>query len=294
MKLAVICSVTPSLLLALKQAHRGGYLKIPTLAVVHGCLAGVLTGRPRRPWNRILDIHRAMAARTPVNLRLVALGESIYAMISRLQPQSADQWVALDLPCIWEEQESSSSPLPPTGNLHFGFLGVSSKGFDRFARIAASVTRKFPAAEFYLVGHVNDRCREKIGTALIRGASKEPLSWAEYIARARRLHYTVWTGDPMHYSLTASASFLDSLSFLKPGIFLRCPYIEHYFSILGDIGYLCNDTDEIESVISSIIRDRPIQRYEQQRRTIASGRSIFEPTQLSATLGRIVDRLLQS
>jgi hypothetical protein len=242
----------------------------------------------------MLDIHRAIACPTPANLRLVALGASIHATISRLRPQSADQWVAMDLPCIWEEQEMSCSPLPPTGNLNFGFLGVSSKGLARFARIAASVTRRFPAAEFYLVGHVNDRSLEKIDKILIRGASKEPLSWAEYTARARQLHYTVWTGDPMQYSLTASASFLDSLSFLKPGVFLRCPYIEHYFGILGDVGYLCNDTDEIESVISSIIRDRPIQRYEQQRRTIAAGRSIFEPTHLSATLGRIVNRLLQS
>jgi hypothetical protein len=144
------------------------------------------------------------------------------------------------------------------------------------------------------VGHVNDRSLEKIDTVLIKGASKEPLSWAAYTARARQLNYTVWTGDPMHYRLTASASFLDSLSFLKPGVFLRCPYIEHYFRVLGDVGYLCNDTDEIESVICSIIRDRPIQRYAQQRRTIASGRSIFEPAHLSGTLGRIVSRLFQS
>jgi hypothetical protein len=250
-------------------------------------------GLRQTPWSGI-PIRLAIAARTPANLRLVALGASIHATISLLQPKSAAQWVVMDHPFIWEEQDPGYSPLPPAGAVRFGLLSFSSKGFDRFVRIAASVTERCPSAEFYVVGHVYDRPLEKIDAVLIKGASREALSWAEYGTRARQLHYTVWTGDPMHYSLTASATFLDSLSFLKPGVFLRCPYIEHYLNILGDVGYLCNDADEMARVISSIVNDRPIRRYEQQRRTIASGRSIFEPTHLSATLGPIVNRLLQS
>ena len=53
--------------------------------------------------------------------------------------------------------------------------------------------------------------------------------------------------------LVASATFLDALSYVKPGIYLRNPYVEYYFEQMGDIGYLCDSYEEMREVVLAIL-----------------------------------------
>jgi hypothetical protein len=86
----------------------------------------------------------------------------------------------------------------------------------------------------------------------------------------------------------ASASFLDALCYVKPGIYLRNPFIEHYFDQMGDIGYLCRSYGEIRDTLRSIVGRFPEERYQQQCQNILRGRRLFQPEMLAPRLRAIV------
>lgn len=41
---------------------------------------------------------------------------------------------------------------------------------------------------------------------------------------------------------------------------------------MGDIGYLCNDYDEMESIVREIVKNPPKERYKKQQLNILQGR----------------------
>jgi hypothetical protein len=104
--------------------------------------------------------------------------------------------------------------------------------------------------------------------------------------------YAVWTGNPAHYELTASATFLDTLSYIAPGIFYRNDYVESYFERMGDIGYLCDSYEEMFAVVRGIMEKFPAERYAAQCKNILAGRNIFDPATQAPTLQQVVNELV--
>ena len=90
--------------------------------------------------------------------------------------------------------------------------------------------------------------------------------------------------------------FVDALSFGKPGIYLRNPFVEHYFERMGDIGYLCDSLDQVQETVESILLRFPLERYRAQRRAVGKGRRLFAPETLvrkrpdGQAYGWVVDR----
>ena len=204
----------------------------------------------------------------------------------RLQPSRGPQWRALDLAYPWPPNGTTEhgETLPSDRPVQFGYLGVSAKGFDTFCRLADEIAPSPAAAEFVMVGFHNGPAHEKPHSRFVPVVPEQPLPRTEFEALTRRVTYVVWTADPQHYRLVASATFLDALAFLKPGIYLRNAYIEHYFQRMGDIGYLCDSYGEMVETIREIISSFPKQRYLRQVENIRKGREIFEPGTLAVRL----------
>jgi hypothetical protein len=152
-----------------------------------------------------------------------------------------------------------------------------NKGFKNFANLSMDVRKQNLDADFTLVGFVNDPSVPDEYAEFIRGFTRQPLSPEEYRARAQGLTYVVLPLNPLHYRLVASSSFLDTLTFVKPTICLRSPYVEHYFQQLGDVGYLCDSYEEMVNTIMGILLEFPFERYDQQCRNILKARQIFTP-----------------
>jgi hypothetical protein len=129
---------------------------------------------------------------------------------------------------------------------------------------------------------------------LLEGVAYSPLGDDEYAARVSSLTYVVGLGDPRVYQLAISASFLDSLAFIKPGIYLRTPFLEHCFAQMGDLGYLCDDYEQVLEVAAAIARDFPTERYCQQCGNIAQARTQFEPAAVAKELRRAVSSCLSA
>ena len=125
--------------------------------------------------------------------------------------------------------------------------------------------------------------------ACVSGVSATPLEPGVFATRARTLNYAVGTASPEAYRLRACASFLDALSFVKPGIYLRNPWLTEMFETLGDVGYLCDTPEAMRGVMASVAERFPADRYAAQCRRIVEGRRRFEP----AAAGRRLREILQ-
>jgi hypothetical protein len=286
----IFCSLTSEGLLWLKAMLLARRRSFGVLAVLHGVLATVEEPQPRRPHAWVTSLRQVLRMPHPKQLTYLALGPTIHAHIAETLPRAASFFKATDPPYFMPGPGGITVRQP----LRFGFLGVARLGekrFDKFVQLAQEVARisSLAESEFVLVGFLGDDVRAIDGVAeAIRHTSSTPASPEEYDARASELTYVVGMADPGHYRLVASASFLDALRYGKPGIYLRNPYLEHYFQRLGDIGYLCDSDEEVREVVFSILKAFPETRYRQQCENITRGRRIFEPYTLAGTLANLL------
>jgi hypothetical protein len=285
----VLCSITAKGLLALKGLlHTRRAPAAPVIAVVHGILS-TIENDPVVFWKRIGHLRQALRLPHPRQLTYLALGGSIYACLLEAMPRAARHFRVLDPPYFMGGAEN---PIDFKGTVRFGYFGtgrVAEKGFDRFVRLAEESQREYPGSEFIMVGFLLDNAGvEAAKCVAVRGLSRVPLSAQEYDARARSVTYSVGLANPDHYRLVANASFLDALCYLKPGIYVRNLYLEHYFKLMGDVGYLCDSYDEVRDVVSSVLQSFPEGRYRQQCENIRRGRDLFEPRNLAAHLRAII------
>jgi hypothetical protein len=288
-KAVVFCSVPATFLLSLKLLMAAKKSQIPTIGILHGDLAK-LTRPVRKPWYWPISMKRILALPHPGTLRLLALGDSILRNLTELLPRQSGRWSSLDLAYLWPPQ---NAPSTNSGDVlrrpvRFGFVGVSKKGFNTFVRLAEDVAPAPEEADFSLVGFYDGPANKKPVCQFIPKIPDDPLSREEFERGMSTLRYVVWTATPEDYRFTASATFLDALAFLKPGIYLRNDFVEHYFGRMGDIGYLCDNYAEMLEAVRGIISEFPAERYQRQVENIQRGRAIFQPETLAPQLRDII------
>lgn len=285
--LVVLASITVAGLAELKARLLAGSWRPPTIVIPHGALAALHPDPRWRPSEgRLLKLRRVLAGSQPRRLRFVALGDPVQHALAEAHPALARRFSPLEPPYLWPAGSDASVEAKPEV-VRFGYLGVSVKGIDTFARVAAEVRRTHPRAEFLLVGFLSAPLPSHVDPSALTGLGDCPLPAAEFERRARSLTYALWTARPEDYRLRASASFLDAVAFAKPGLYLDGPYVQHYFARLGDIGYRCESPEHMVTVARQILDRFPAERYAEQRRSLLEGRRIFEPEALAPRLRAI-------
>lgn len=280
-KLLSICSINNTGILALKTLMHLRQFQTPTIAIPHSCLASLLLKESWRPWS----MKNALSLCPPKSLKLVALGQPILDEVLKLASKYSSQWVSIDHPYLWQKIPRHNTEQKPD-TIRFGFFGAANtgKGFDKFCHIADRVSASHNNAEFILVGFYWGFNSESVISKYVQGVGGIPLSVGEFHQRANSITYSVWLAEPTHYRLTASATFLDSLAYAIPGIYLRNPFIEYYFEQMGDIGYLCDTIEEVYELMKQIVTDFPSSRYHNQVANILTTRKIFSPEFLAKRL----------
>ncbi len=288
----VACAVTHAGLAAL-QCQLLARARSATVAVVHHSgLASTLGSRSTQALLRWTAGGR---------LRHVVLGDSIHRAVADRLPASCDMR-SMRHPYLFPE--TTASPWPAGEPLRFGFLGLASvdKGFDRFSRLANRVSRqgdhRAGRLRFELVGRLDAEIRASLTTldpygVVEIGSDSTPMPREEYEQSVGRLTYAVLPYRQDH-ALASSGAILDAFAQAKPCIALRTPLFEEYFSAMGDIGYLCQDEQEMTDVVSRLAADGPGARYASQRRNIINRREIFSPNLVAAELRRVLENCRQS
>ena len=289
--LVFLCSITSPGLMVVKSSLRRGVLTVPVVAVVHSILSTLGRWRPAGPVKWLLGLRNALRLPHPGNLRLIALGAPIHQRLREVAPAAARHFAVLDLPALWALD--APTPRDCAAPVTFGHLGVAAKrkGFAAFCDLARACAAEVAAgrARFEMVGFTFDQAALSMAAAApIAGVSDCPLSAEEYRLRTSVFDYVIWTGDTRKYALTASATFQDALSYIKPVVGLRSPYIAHYAERIGDVGYLCDDYAGMLETVRSLAAEFPAERYQQQCENILRGRDIFAPETLAPRLREIV------
>jgi len=290
-QLLFFTSITNTGILALKLRLYRRQGSFPLMAVMHGMLNRIVGRWPHKPWNWPLNLRVVLRLPQSQAVLYLALGNSIYRSLAQEKPTLVTHFRPIGLPhfgdgALPEDRNSNTQP----GKLLFGYLGTGNitKGIGRFARIAQECGRLDRQAVFLLVGSLS-AWRDNTDYSRITGVTEQPLSFEEYRRRALSLTYVINTSNPEDYRLTPSSTFVDALFYGKPGIYLRNSYVQYYFGLMGDIGYLCDSYEEMVDTIKGIIMDFPSVRYEHQVRNIRKGRGIFNPKTLAPRLREIVD-----
>jgi len=219
-------------------------------------------------------------------LRHIVLGDFIRTSVIERFPSLRTSLYAIRIPGFFEEA-TPPSRLSLTKPITFSFLGLidEMKGFDDFARLAETIGPSYNgAARFDLVGGTRVGSLPVINEWVHTYSSNGPMPRDVFDAQLRLTTYAVFPYDQWFYRYIASASVLDALNAGKPLIALRSPQFEELFQAMGDIGYLCDDFNEMKSVVASILRDPPHKRYEEQSQNILTGRRIFEPSSVATQL----------
>ena len=169
-------------------------------------------------------------------------------------------------------------------NIVFGSIGVMSfqKNSHWFFILASQIFKnKFKLKPvFNVIGPaidnvVNDYSHKLNGVNILSNDNKVPLSEHEMSNAINGLDYSVFVYGSDSYRLKMSGAVLDSFSFLKPVIAIKNPMFMFLFEKMGDIGYLCNDLDELKDVIIDLLNNFDTKRYWQQQENILKNRNIF-------------------
>jgi hypothetical protein len=118
----------------------------------------------------------------------------------------------------------------------------------------------------------------------------EPLSLEDYDHVIEQMHYCIYFYPKDSYRLTASGALLDSLRHFKPVIAFRNSYFEYIFTLMGNIGYLCDSLDEMQDVINTIIEKKDIALYLEQQKNIIDGMRYFSVKYINEQMKRIFQK----
>lgn len=269
----LFCSVTSPTLISIKIVIPF-FKNIKTIVIPHSIL-GTITEFPRNPIKILFWFKFWISVFNVRNLIYLVLGSSIESELVNELPEMKDYIHSLDHPYFYmKNQRDLPSKIK---NIKFGFLGVVTnfKGAEFFFKLAKEIktTKTNSNAEFFLIGHVTDGSIKQLQHEYIKIPSpKVPLSQENYSSYLEIIDYAVFFYREENYRLIASGTLFDAFSYLKPVIALRNPFFEYYFNKMGDIGYLCDNYEEIKELVLNILNNKSKERYRVQQGNILKNR----------------------
>ena len=92
------------------------------------------------------------------------------------------------------------------------------------------------------------------------------------------------------YQLRISGTILDAISFIKPIVAIKNDYTEYIFNRCGNIGYLCENMEEMFYHISNIAQGKYINEYNQQLINLKNAQQMFTIEKISKDLIKIIQQ----
>ena len=102
------------------------------------------------------------------------------------------------------------------------------------------------------------------------------LTREDLVSELQKTSYLIMPYDKTKFGKTnVSGTFFDAVKYLKPIIAINNSELSHYFEKFGDIGYLCESTDEMKQIILDIANNPPSRRYTEQQSCLLEARKFF-------------------
>jgi len=222
----------------------------PLHMILHGQLGDAMIWRSRNPLARAVDIVSQIQHPLPPSVRLLALELGVQEAIAELAPANRSV-VTLEHPILVAEW---SEDMPPAadGSLKIAFLGNArrSKGFELFASMARMSDREDLA--FESIGIAAPDTDHLDVAALARKPSRTSMSRQDYLDAVRAIDLVCLPLHSRAYDFTASGTFADAVSALKPLIAFRNRTFDAIVKKYGPIGWLVESEAELVYLVSTL------------------------------------------
>ena len=109
----------------------------------------------------------------------------------------------------------------------------------------------------------------------------------------QKIDYAVFFYDNNYYKMCASGAFFDAIKFEKPIIAIKNDFFNYYFNILGNIGYLCDDYNQLEKKIVWIVNNRPSEEYQIQVNNLQKAKEILSLVNIEKCLKNEIDKIFR-
>ena len=265
---------------------------IRAIGIAHGILETVQVNPRWGGIRKVLNFRKALLRLRPNNFLLLVNGSFIETKLIAVLPELKGRVAAMPLPYDFEQNNLYQNRHNDT--VTFGALGIASynKGSHLLGSLASKISKANPkVARFLQIGQVVDESITSIENPSLEIISpNDPIPESEYQELANSIDYSLLLHDPEKYQLSCSASLLDSFRFRKPIIAIRNPAIDYYASIMGNIGYVCDNIDEVESIIASICDRFPVEQYQHQVDNLNKGVKSFNLDYLTLQFKAAVDK----
>jgi hypothetical protein len=241
----------------------------------------------------------------PKNFSFLVLGDYILREVIKIVPALKGSIRSINHPYNFEM--SNVDAKIPGGQLKFGFIGIGNvaKGFPVFLRLIEEYDdlKRFESyPSFSLIGRVSNDCqmlfsefkKTDYAKCLFFVDNEIRLPVDEYRKRIGDLDYLIMPYDEKHYKYVCSGAALDAMLLLKPIIALKTAHFSELFDQLGDIGYLCDDFDELRKTVYYLANNFHSERYALQCENLAKGKVVYGPNAVAFQIGRIYDEFVNA
>jgi hypothetical protein len=189
------------------------------------------------------------------NLKFVIISEFVFEKLKKSLGYEPLNFVSIDLPYLYDYNKESTKR--NTSELVVSTVGVNSTNKKSFLlnNIATNFENKIKSGALMIC--ISGRNDDVLFSELIdtpNMGSRYLLSTEEYAKRINRSDVLVFFNDD-NYSLISSGSYFDCINFEKPILAMKNEQWEYNFKQFGEIGYLCNNIDEMYGHINSLLNN---------------------------------------
>lgn len=197
--------------------------------------------------------------------------------------------IAIDHPYEFHNKNENNHRIGRT--LIFANIGTAilAKNSQNFFRVAFNLRRYVieKRALFMQIGAMSKEVMEYMNEYV---SIAFPESNGEFIS-PERFEYAISQCDfylffyeaNTYYDLCPSGTLLDSIKTLTPVIAIRSSYFEYYFNKFGNIGYLCNNIDELKNKIQELIINFPEAEYQVFKRNLLNARTLISDPEIASS-----------
>ena len=224
----------------------------PLHMILHGQLGDAMIWRSRNPIARAADLVSQIRRPLPPSVKLVALELGVREAIFELALANRSI-VTLEHPILVSEWSEETLP-SGDGSLKIAFLGNArrSKGFEVFASLARTSEREDLA--FESIGIAAPDTDYLDVSTLARKPSRTSMSRQDYLDAVRAIDLVCLPLHSRAYDFTASGTFADAVSALKPLIAFRNRTFDAIVAKYGPVGWLVESEAELFYLVSTLDR----------------------------------------
>lgn len=225
----------------------------------HGILESLAS--KYKPYNMLYWFRKELK-RIDKSIINIVLGDCIKENLLKEIPTLKDSVFAVDL--VYPDSNNE----PKTMNERIEFAGVGFGKKDKGSEIIFELDEKFSElANFSHIGMMDKELIPNSTKVNVLGKNK-PLDSESFDAALKKCDYGLLFYDSSKYRFTASGAIFDIITQHKPVICLSNTYFKYVFDKMGDIGFLCENKDELFNIISDIIRTHDDSLYIEKQKNI--------------------------